>query len=102
MSSRSHGKTCVSKGARTYSTLLKSLKLVLANSGSSGEPVEVLKCGATSLGLVLGCDNDVPDNSEEEARQQVEPIGGICAKIDQLVMERGEGETYNKLFLEDL
>ena len=69
VSSRSHGKTCVSKGARTYSTLLKSLKLVLANSGSSGEPVEVLKCGATSLGLVLGCDNDVPDNSEEEARQ---------------------------------
>ena len=63
VSGRSHGKTCVSKGARTYSTLLKSLKLVLANNGSNGEPVEVFTCGATSLGLMLGCDSDVPDNS---------------------------------------
>lgn len=40
--------------------------------------------------LVLGCDNDVPDNSGGGSKTIVEPGRGICAKIDQLVMDRGE------------
>ena len=33
-SGRSHGKTCVNKGARTYRTLLKHLELVLLTVGN--------------------------------------------------------------------
>lgn len=51
---------------------------------------------------MLGCDDNVPGNFEAGTRQQVEPDGGICANIDQVVMERGEEGSYNKLFKEDL
>ena len=64
-SGRSHGKTCVNKGARTYRTLFKHLELVLLTVGNQWK----FLCGATSLGLVLGCDNNVPGNFEAGARQ---------------------------------